>query len=133
MAEVNLDTALNKVGNCALNWVKAPGKTVEGIGELLQGDFSSGIEKIDTGLCDLLYLGIPSEIKASEQKEGLEKVGKEMLEEVSKELLKPKYYNRNCVFKHEHSNVKNIEIKTPSNDNTFVGPSSTQPSVELSD
>lgn len=102
MAEVNFTTVEQAVTSCAKNFVTAPGRAVEGIGQMMQPNREiEGLKTTGMALADALTFGATSEIIYQQKKEDLENFTTKLMNDISKELANPKYY-KSCI-KWEHS------------------------------
>ena len=112
MAEVNFTTVGQAVTSCARNFVTAPGRAVEGVGQMMQPNREiEGLKTTGMALADALTFGATSEIIYQQKKEDFENFGKKLANDTLKELANPKYF-KSC-NKWEHSHAQNKIIAEP--------------------
>ena len=111
MAEVNFTTVGKAVTSCAKNLITAPGRAVEGVGQMMQPNREiEGLKTTSVALADALTFGATSEIIYQQKKEDLENVGTKLMNDTLKELANPKYFKSCNKWEHSHPEHKSTTI-----------------------
>ena len=111
MAEVNFTTVGQTVTSCAKNLITAPGRAVEGVGQMMQPNREiEGLKTTGMALADALTFGATSEIIYQQKKEDFNKFTTKLMNDISKELAKelvnPKYFKSCNKWEHSHPEHK---------------------------